>query len=370
MSGLYFEIDRWALIVGAAFILLCFLLVRIFRHYPKPYIKISSLQEFDLQTKTWKNVFANVPRFLFFAALAAWILAFLDPRFFVEQKKGTAKEGYGNKIANPAEGIVIYLILDQSGSMVEEVFTMGKSIRKMDLLKKLTADFVEERPSDMIGLVGFARGAQILSPLTLDHEAILDKLSHLDVVHEREKDGTAIGYAIFKTANLIAATRHYAQELAAKGKPAYEIKNSVIILVTDGLQDPNPLDKGKRLRNIDLDEAAQYAHDQGVRLYAVVVEPKLGTSEFAPYRHVMEKITALTGGKFFLMDTSTNLQQIYAIIDKLEKSFLPAEETDQPKSLQPDRYRRISFYPYLIAIGLLCFALALFLDTVLIRRVP
>ena len=73
------------------------------------------------------------------------------------------------------------------------------------------------RPNDLIGLVTFARGAQVLSPLTLDDEAVIDQLKKLQVVTDEKQDATAIGYAVYKTVDLIAAAKHYAQELSEWG---------------------------------------------------------------------------------------------------------------------------------------------------------
>lgn len=362
------SIDFQAFLLALAAILLFYFLWRRRRHFAEPHLYFSDI---DVLTKeAGRSQWGRVPQALLWTSLGAFALAFIDPHRFVEKPQPPEKE-FSSK--SPTEGIAIYLVLDQSGSMFEE---SGRRRRtKIDLMKEVTKEFVAGdqtvglagRPNDMIGLISFARGAQVLSPLTLDHAAILQKLSELAPVEERDQDGTSIGYAIFKTANMIAATRHYAQELIEKGEPAYTIKNSVMILVTDGLQDPNPLDKGKRLRNMDIREAAEYAKEQGIRLYIVNVEPKLATEEFAPHRRLMQRSAELTGGKFYTVDSASNLEAIYSDIDKLEKSELPE---DVQKGRQPDRYRRISYYPYLIAIGLCALFAALLLETTVLRRIP
>lgn len=214
-----------------------------------------------------------------------------------------------------------------------------------------------------------------MAPLTLDHQSILDQLAMFDIMRVKDQDGTAIGYAIFKTVNLIAATRNYAKDLMGKGKPAYEIKSSVILLVTDGLQDPNPLDNGKRWRQIDPLEAAQYAKDNNVRLYIVNVEPKLAAEEFSANRNQMKKAAELTGGRFYMVDSSANLTEIYASIDRLEKSKLPIGQElmgkmQFNKDRLPNLYNRLSLYPYLIAFGLACLLLSVLIEATLLRRVP
>lgn len=336
------------------------------KSYLTPHYKFSFLQGWKKTSLEWRARLASWPEKLLFTSLACLLAAFADPHFRKEINPENVQS-----YSSPTEGIAIYFILDQSGSMAEEVQNGRQRIKKMDLLKQVTREFIigdaetglKGRKNDLLGLVSFARGAHVLSPLTLNHASILKQLNELDVIHDRSQDGTSIGYAIYKTANLIAATRHYAQELESKGKPAYAIKSNVMILVTDGLQDPNPLDKGKRLRNIDLQEAAQFAKEQGIRLYAILIEPKLATEEYAPYRHLMQRITEMTGGKFFMISNTNNLPQIYKDIDTLEKSALPEQNK---KAL----YRRFSMAPYLIAFALLCLFMAVFLKSAVLRISP
>ena len=73
-----------------------------------------------------------------------------------------------------------------------------------------------------------------------------------------------------------------------------------------------------------------------------------------------------------MVDNNINLARIYSEIDQLEKSALPLETQyiTPPKSLQPQLYRRVSFYPYLVALGMMCVLLAVVLETRVLRRVP
>lgn len=375
-----FAIDWIPLFIAAATAIVLTVMQRAVPLFEKPHIAFSSTDFSNPQT--WISRWHKLPEILLWTAFALFSLAWIDPRFYVEKKpSATSNESIPLPPSQqPVEGIAIYLILDQSGSMRESVPTGRRREEvKIDLLKEVTKKFIQGdastalqgRPNDMIGLVSFARGATVLSPLTLDHQAVLQELSNLAPVAEREQDGTSIGYAIFKTANLIAATRHYAEALVTKGEPAYTIKNSVMILITDGMQDPNPLDKGKRLRNIDVPEAAAYAKEQGIKLYIINVEPKLSTENFAPYRRVMQRAAESTGGRFFMIDQTGSLDRIYREIDLLEKSSLPAE-VRPPADFDrlPDRYQRLSLYPYLIALGLLSLLASILLQTTVMRRTP
>src|SRR5262249_48328381 len=141
-------------------------------------------------------------------------------------------------------------------------------------------EFVQEHPNDLIGAISFARSAIVLSPLTLDHEAVISSIKRLKIPQDLNQQGTVIGYAIFKTANLIAAMRQNLSE-------QYKLHDALLVLVTDGFQDPNPLDKGRRFRTMDVDEASDYAKEQGVRVFIVNVDPSINTEKFLPNKHQM-----------------------------------------------------------------------------------
>lgn len=378
MREVFFGIDYKAMFIVAVCIPLLYFLWKLHNHYIAPYIAFSSVQ--GLLHNKGRASWSEMPKALTWLALIAFSLAFIDPHFFIHRKD---KESlFGGQDEFPSEGIAIYLILDQSGSMEEKVavqsLTEGFHLTsKIDLLKQVSKQFIigdpalglQGRPNDMIGLIFFARAARVMAPLTLDHEAVLQELTRFKSVGDKDQDGTSIGYAIYKTANMIVATRHYAQELISKGEPAYTIKNSVLILITDGLQDPNPLDKGKRLRNMDVTEAAEYAKENNIKLYIVNVEPKLATDEFMPYRNIMKRAAEHTGGKFFMVGAGSNLEQIYKEIDKLEKSALP-DFSSMDKNLRPDLFIRVSMFPYLVVFGLICLLSVTVLDTLILRRVP
>jgi Ca-activated chloride channel family protein len=325
----------------------------------KPLIRFSDVEHLRLYNSSLKAHWANLPKYFNYSALCLFLLAFTDPHISATQDP--LEE---TSFSNAVEGISIYLILDQSRSMAEKVdayTTQGtrEILPKLDLLKQVSKEFVMHRPSDLIGIVSFARSSQVLVPLTLDHPSVLDALNQLDIMRIKDQDGTSIGYAIFKTANLIAATSQYAKE-----KTAYEIKNSIMILVTDGIQDPNPLDKDKEWRSMDIPTAAAYAKKEGIKLYIINIEPRMAEEEFAPHRHQMKKAAEETGGKFFL-SSSTSLSEVYDEINSLEKSKLPPHLKKQAQNV-----RVFSFYPYLLGMGLACFLLAIGLSASFFKVIP
>lgn len=361
------HLDLIALLLLAALIPLVWLLLVWSKRFAHPHINFPTLQNFP--SATVRSRLTSLPPFLFITSLIAFALAFMDPH--------TVAPLAENEGDVPREGVAIFFALDKSGSMREVVpvpYSIDSSgqMKKIDMLKKVTTEFIRGDKSlglpglhnDLIGVVTFARAAYVLAPLTLDHATVLEEIKNIQLAHTIDTDGTSIGYAIYKTASMIAATRSYAQEMATSGKAPYQIKGSAIIVVTDGLQEPSPLDKGKRLRNMDIPEAAAYAKQNDIRLFIVNVDPGITSDEFQPHRHIMERATELTGGKFLIAGAGTSLREIYQQIGTLTKGTVAAG------SEKVIMGRHLSFYPWFLAIGLLCLLAAVLLETVVMRRVP
>lgn len=340
----------------------------------RPALFFSSLKQFP-GVINWKERFAKMPKKLLYLALTFFFLAFLDPHLYLKDKKLSTSPD--NQATIPTEGLAIYLLVDRSGSMSEhiEVKTSEKYdefISKMDYLKKVTQTFIQNRTNDLFGLVAFARAPLILSPLTLDHQIIEDYLSSLEVVREPDQNGTAIGYAIYKTVNMIAATRHFGQQLASKGKPTYTIENAIIVVVTDGFQYPSPLDKDNRLRNIDLDEAGDFAREQHVKVYLINIDPNISDPEYQPQRNQMKRITEMTGGRFFMMSESS-LDQIYSVINKLEKGKIADYEAvfnENESFATLKTARTTSFFPFFVSCGMLLLFFSILLQCTIFKTIP
>ena len=55
---------------------------------------------------------------------------------------------------------------------------------------------LEGRPQDLIGLISFARYADVVCPLTLSHDALVEITRDLQVNETPNEDGTAYGDAL------------------------------------------------------------------------------------------------------------------------------------------------------------------------------
>lgn len=327
------------------------------------YSRVAALQSGG---SSWRTHLASLPHWLFFTALACFAIAWLDPRVpYPASRKSTPSTRV--RPTPPRDGAALYLLLDQSGSMdrVSPADPLGPT--KFEHLQKSVAAFIKERPNDLIGLIGFARAATILAPLTLDHDTLIQDLQRLHPLQGPAGEATGIGYAIFKTVNLITATKHFAQELAADGKPSYTLNDSAIVVITDGFQENSPLDKGKWMRTMGMEEAAEYAKANDIRLYIVNMEPALSQENYAPHRRLLERVTRLTGGQLFLASDPSTLASFYQQIDILKPSQIPglAIPTAPPKPV-PQR----PLYAFFLGCGLCALAAAITLSSTLMRQLP
>lgn len=349
----------------------------------KPHIRFSSLEGLTNQPLTWLQRLQVLPQGLLWTACLLLTAAFLNPHGYVavlSAEGGKASPMLEKKGRQPPKkGTAIYLILDQSGSMEEKIplssgWGTSGEISKLDLMKKVAKDFIEKRPNDLIGMVTFARTAQVLSPLTLDHQTLLKILARLDIMRIKDQDGTGIGYAIYKTANIIVATRHFAEERAREGKPYYDIIATTIVLITDGLQDPNQLDAGSQWRAMGVVEAAKYAASNGIRVYVVNVDPALAEEKYALQRHEIAKAAQVTGGKFFQSQKAENLIAIFKEIESMEKTALPpdieAENAARGGEKEVSPPMEVSYAKPFIILALACLTLAVLLDALWLRKIP
>jgi Ca-activated chloride channel homolog len=213
----------------------------------------------------------------------------------------------------------------------------------------VVSKFIEERPDDRIGIIAFAGAPYLVSPMTLDHDWLLQNLERVAV--GSADDGTAIGSAIAASVNRLRET------------PA---KSKVVILLTDGVNNT-----GK----ISPLAAAEAARAMGVKIYTIGVgvrgEAPIPIRDAAGnWRLVMAKvdvdektlqaIAALTGGKFYRATDTDSLQEIYEQINRLEKSAQMVQKFEHVEEL----------YPWALIPALAILGLGLILQQTRLRRLP
>ena len=199
-----------------------------------------------------------------------------------------------------ASGVDIMVAIDLSGSMeLPDFIVRGQRVNRLEMAKEVLKQFIANRPNDRMGLVAFGGRAYLASPLTLDHEALLQNVDRLRL-HMIE-DNTAIGSGLATAVNRLRPVKS---------------KSKIVILMTDGQSNA-----GK----ITPLQAAEAAQALKVKVYTIGV----GTSEIAmqyrrpdllPDEETLRKIASMTGGNYYRADKADRFRAIYAEIDKLEKT--------------------------------------------------
>lgn len=262
-------------------------------------VTISSTDQLEgASTRTAFFYLRHVPFLLRLAAVAMIIVAVARPQT-VENLSNTN-----------TEGIDIVVALDISGSMLARDFKPDR----FNAAKEISGKFIIERPTDRIGLVVFAGEAFTQSPLTTDHVSLVNLLHGVQM--GTIADGTAIGNGLATAVNRLKES---------------DAKSKVIVLLTDGVNNSG---------QIDPMGAAEIAKEFGIRVYTIGV----GTEGFAPFpaydawgnivfqnakveidEPLMRQIADMTGGRYFRATDNTKLAEIYAEINKLEKTRVEVE---------------------------------------------
>ena len=255
-----------------------------------------------------------------------------------------------SRITRTTDAVAIQMAIDTSGSMEALDFSHDTTLRtRLDVVKQVFADFIRQRPDDLIGLIAFAGYPATRAPLTLDHDALLRILETVEVPQTRigpdgqianpEEMLTAIGDAL---------------AAACARLEAAAVKSRIIVLLSDG---------ESNFGAIKPMEAARAAQTLGIRVYAIGV----GSSGLAPVRArdaqgrvvmararvtldetLLKRIAETTGGVYYNVRDPQALKQALAAIDQLEKTrvasatFTTADE----------------WFAYFLTPGLLLIALA------------
>jgi len=198
------------------------------------------------------------------------------------------------------QGHAIVLALDASGSMRngfdDSYFAANSRENKFDVSMKIVREFIAKRKNDQIGLVVFGNFAYIASPLTYDKKVlsqIIDKL----YATIAGPNYTVISDALFQSAKLFEHSK---------------AKSKVIILLTDGQS---------RGDNIPFDVSMRLIQKMGIKVYTV------GIGNEGDYNAEFLKLIAQrSGGQFFSANNPNALREVYARIDRLEKSEIEAKK--------------------------------------------
>lgn len=230
------------------------------------------------------------------AALTLLIIALARPRnVAVSTKTQTNK------------GIDIVMAIDVSASMLARDLKPNR----LEALKQVAEDFVNQRPNDRIGIVVYAGESFTQTPITSDKRIVRNTISELkwgDL-----DGGTAIGMGLGSAVNRLKDSK---------------AKSKVIILLTDGVNNTG---------FVDPKTATELAVGLGIKVYTIGLGTN-GTASF-PYakdprtgqllfrnspveidEELLKYIAKETDGKYFRATDNNKLKAIYEEINKLEKT--------------------------------------------------
>ena len=286
----------------------------------QPVLKMPSLSGFQGASSFWSKILP----FLYLirlTAMALIVLAIARP-----QTVDVSTRTKTNK------GIDIVMAIDVSSSMLAQDLKPDR----LSALKRVAEAFVEDRMSDRIGLVLYAGESYTKTPITSDKSIVKGSLREITFQGLIE-DGTAIGMGLATSVNRLKDSR---------------AKSKIIILLTDGVNNSG---------FIDPKIATELAVEFGIKTYTIglgsngtALAPigilpngkfKYGMTKVEIDEALLKEIAQKTGGIYFRATDNKKLEEIYAEINKLEKT-----EIEEFKYYNYDEKYRILV---LLALGLI-----------------
>ncbi len=248
---------------------------------------------------------------------------------------------YDNMVKIPQNARNIVLSLDVSGSMSARDFSLnGMAVSRWDMVKLVVMDFLKKRSQDNLGLVLFGSEAYNYAPLSFDLITLQQLLAevHVGIAGRATAIGDGLAQAV-QSALMVPS------------------ESAVVILLSDGYNNAGV---------VRVSEALDLALKNNVKVYTIGVGAESNTNQdffgmqfMAAGSDLDEKtlqyIADKTGGEYFRAKSTLDLQNIYNMINKLEKS------ADKSVSIRPQM--ELFYIPLLIGM------LFLFIAWILRRNV-
>ncbi|MGB2304936.1 MAG: vWA domain-containing protein [Flavobacteriaceae bacterium] len=205
------------------------------------------------------------------------------------------------------KGIDIVMAIDVSSSMLAQDLKPNR----LNALKEVASDFIDDRTNDRIGLVVYAGESYTKTPITSDKRIVQNALQSIrfdGVIN----DGTAIGMGLATGVNRLKDSR---------------AKSKVIILLTDGVNNSG---------FIDPKIASELAVEFQIKTYTIGLGSngtakapvgilpngkfQYGLTKVEIDEELLQTIADDTGGLYFRATDTKKLKDIYDEINKLEKT--------------------------------------------------
>ncbi|MBL7558323.1 VWA domain-containing protein [Olleya sp. YSTF-M6] len=258
-------------------------------------LKMSSLKGF----KITNSILPKLKHILF--ALRLLALGFLITALARPRTSET------NTKTKTTRGIDIVMAIDVSASM------LAKDLKpnRLEALKNVAGKFIKGRPNDRIGLVEYAGESYTKTPITSDKSIVLRSLDDIKY-NTIIEGGTAIGMGLATSVNRLKDSK---------------AKSKVIILLTDGVNNSgvlNPKIASELAVEFDIKVYTIGLGTNGMAMSPIAILPN-GRFQYDRVQveideDLLKDIAKVTGGKYFRATNNQKLEQIYAEINKLEKT--------------------------------------------------
>lgn len=297
---------------------------------------------------SFRTATAWIPNLFLSLALALLVIATARPQEIIGNTKTTQ------------DTIAIELVVDRSGSMDEKVIFGGQKVTRLEAVKVVVEEFIvgdddqlNGREGDLLGLIVFGSFADTLMPLTQSHKALVQALRRVELPRIERERSTAIGDAL-----MLAAARLKASEDSMRNEmkdPDFELKSKAIVLLTDG---------ENRAGSYSPEQAAALAKDWGIKIYIIGIRGGTSFNGMVFGGGVQEvndqnmaAVAQYTGGQYWGVDKVSDLTNVYAQIDELERSTIQTSDSTSYEEL---------YLPFALA-GLITMMISFLLENIVYR---
>jgi Ca-activated chloride channel homolog len=287
----------------------------VYRRRVKQALLFSSFHRLPANRSTWRTRVRPVAPILYLLGVALLIIALARPQSIF------------SRTIRKSDAIAIQMVVDCSGSMQALDFsTRDKQRTRLDVVKDTFAEFIKQRPGDLIGLITFGGYASSRAPLTLDHDALLHSLKGVETAREQfSKNGQLMNQEEMLTAIGDALATGCARLDNA------DVKSRIIVLLSDG-------DSNTGI--IKPDEASKAAKTMGIKVYSIGVgttgrapflardmfgRQTVGYAEVTMDENQLRNLATITGGQYFNVTDPKGLLHTLETISKLEKTTINTE---------------------------------------------
>ncbi|TCN44078.1 Ca-activated chloride channel family protein [Kribbella orskensis] len=264
----------WLLLVVAALVVAYLVAQRRRSKYAVRFATLPMLEKVAPQRPGWRR---HAPALAFLAAMTVLTIAIARPV---------------TDVRVPRERATVVVAMDISNSMA----ATDVEPNRFEVAKQAATEFVNDLPEQFnVGLVSFARTANVVTPPSTNHQATVDAINGLTLT-----DSTAIGEAVMTS---LQAVRSLDADAAEDPPPTR------IVLLSDG----------GNTSGRPVEEAAQAATEAGVPVSTIAYGTPEGTVDIEgrsiPVPADTESLRGLaeaTSGSFYAAESDEELRDVYS----------------------------------------------------------